>query len=240
MRMVFLLLVTVLLTISVIVFMGCSEDHIDIIEDMYIEDIEISISEDRPAQVMVTVTVYHSNTCVSLSEIHHERKGNTISIWGTQRVDGSGSDFCGDMVTGVQDQISIGEFGIGEYKVIAGDLELVFHIEDDESWIIRDPRIESIDFSISENVPAQVILNVEGYFCQAGMPFLETRQGQEGDTIYIQITGKVPTNFYCPLTAHGHSVIGYQKYQNQISIGEFEAGHYRVVVNGIQESFVIE
>ncbi len=200
MRMLFLFSVIVLLITNLISFFGCSlyEDEGNlVIKDAYIVGIEISISESRPAQVMITATAFHSNTCVSSLEIHQKRSGNTISLWGEMEViEGA---VCGDTITEVQKQVSIGEFTIGEYKVIADELELVFHIEDDESWIIRKPIIESIDFSISESVPAQVIVNVEGYFCEAGIPFLETHQRQEGDIIYIQMTSKVPSSISCPL-----------------------------------------
>lgn len=241
MRMFFLFLVITLLITSMICFVGCSSDDW-IIEGMYIEGIEISISESRPAHVMITATGFHRNTCVSLHEIHHARKGNTISIWGTQRVSPGG--VCGQAVTEVQGQVSIGELAVGEYKVIASDLELIFHIEEDESWIIRSPLIKRISFSISESVPAQVIVNVEGYVCQAGIPFLETHQRQEGDTIYIQMTGKVPSSIRCPVVTHWDAIIhplssSFTKYQNQISIGEFTPGNYKVVINGMEGSFFI-
>ena len=240
MRMLFFL--TALLILSMIYFVGCSSDDW-IIEGMYIQGIEISISESRPAHVMIIATGFHRNTCVSLHEIHHARKGNTISIWGTQSVAGSGA-VCGELVTEVQGQVSIGELAVGEYKVIASDLELIFHIEEDESWLIRSPLIKRMSFSISESVPAQVIVNVEGYVCRGGIPFLETHQRQEEDTIYIQMTGKVPSSIRCPLVIHSDALIhplssSFTKYQNQISIGEFTPGNYRVVINGIERSFFI-
>ena len=148
---------------------------------------------------------------------------------------------CGQAVTEIQKQVSIGKFTIGECKVIAGDLEFVFHIEDDESWIIRKPIITDIDFSISESVPAQVIANVEGYFCGLGLPFLETHQRQEEDTIYIQMTSKVPSSIPCPLGTRNflRKAWGIRKHQKEISIGEFMPGHYIVVVNDTEWLFFI-
>lgn len=241
MRILSFFSVVVLLITNMICLVGCSlyeDDGYLVIEDAYIEGIEISISESRPAQVMVTATASHRNTCVSSLEIHQTRSGNTISLWGEMEViEGT----CGQAVTEIQKQVSIGKFTIGEYKVIAGDLEFAFHIEEDESWIIRKPIIENIDFSISESVPAQVIVNVEGHFFGAGTPFIETHQRQEGDTIYIQITSKVPSSISCRLVIH--SELPLQRVPNvlkEISIGEFMPGHYRVVVNDIEGWFFID
>lgn len=245
MRILFFVSMIVLLIAGMMCFIGCSSGWIT--EDIYIQGIEISISESRPAQVVVTVTASHSNTCISDLEVHQERKGNIISLSGTMRVSYGGRSFsCGDMITDVQEQVSLGEFTVGEYKVIADDLELVFHIEDDESWVIGSPLIESIDTSISESVPAQVIVNVEGYFCEAGIPFLETHQKQERDTIYVQMTSKVPSRISCPLVIHSGALTdslarGLVKHQEQVPIGEFTTGHYRVIVNDIiDKRFLIE
>ena len=223
--------VIVLLIASMICFVGCSGDD-RVIEDLGIVGIEVSISKDRPAQVMVTVAGYHHhNTCVSVHKIRHKREGNTTFIWGARSIT---EGTCGDAVTAPKGQISIGKFTVGKYKVIADDLELVFHIEDDESWVVGSPAIENIDFFISESTPAHVIVNVEGYVGKGCIPFLDTHQKQEGDTIYIQITGKVPGGVHCPVVPHRYelagNLFGLTKYQNEVSIGEFTPGHYTVVV----------
>lgn len=239
MRADFLFLLIVLLIVSTVGFMGCSDGST--IEDLYIVGMEVSISEDRPARVTVTVIGFHPDSGAGLHEIHHQREGDTIYISGTKRVSGPGG---GDVATVVEDihgQISLGEFGVGEYKVIADDLELVFHIEHDESWIIRSPLIESIDFSVSESVPAQVIVDVEGYFCEAAIPFIKTHQKQEGNTIYIQMTSKVRSSISCPSVVSIDFFKGrLVKHQKQISIGEFMTGHYEVVVNDIEKSFFVQ
>ena len=239
MRMLFFLSVVVLLITNMISFFSCSPHSV--IEDAYIEGVEISISETRPAQVVVTATAFYRNTCVSGLEIHQKRSGNTISLSGEMEIiDIAGMD-CGDMITDIQEQISIGEFTVGEYKVIADDLEAVFHIEDDESWVIGNPLIEDVEVLVSESAPAQVVVNVEGYVWKGCMPFLKTRQKQEGDTTYIQITGKVPGDVRCPVVINRDVLFdGMIRYQNEISIGEFTLGHYRVIVGNIERWFLIE
>lgn len=246
-RLVFIFVIALLIT-SIVGFVGCSREGTEImnvmpikgieeppagwhIVEMLIEDIEITISEDRPAHVMVTVTGSHSNTCVSIHEVHHQRQGNTIRIWGTKMVpDGSGDgDFaCGDAVTEVKKQVSIGEFTVGAYKIIAGNLEHVFRIEDNESWTIRYPTIDKVNISISESKPAQVTVNIEGRFWEECIPFLKTHQKREGNTIYIQITGEIPSSVHCPLPKFLEDGV---EYKNQIPIGEFSTGTYNVVFN---------
>lgn len=113
--------------------------------------------------------------------------------------------------------------------------------EDDGYLVIKDAYIEGIEISISESRPAQVSV-VEGYFCGLGLPFFEMHQRQEEDTLYIQITSKVPSSIPCPLGTRDflRHAWGIGKYEKEISIGEFMPGHYRVVVNDIEGWFFIE
>ena len=161
MRILFLFSMAILLIAGMICLVGCSrdplvnnlieapiDDHRVVKEDAYIHGLELSISESRPAQVMVTATVSHRNICILDIEIYQERKENTISLWATKtiqrlRTDGEVME-CGQAEMSLQKQVSIGEFTVGEYKVITDDLELVFHIEEDESWVITKPPIGSI------------------------------------------------------------------------------------------------
>ncbi|RKU17486.1 hypothetical protein C6501_03960 [Candidatus Poribacteria bacterium] len=261
MRQSFLLVLLVLFMTSLLCFVGCSRDSgiIDIpidpdipdgwvIKNMFIRDIEISISESRPAQVMVTVYGgSHPDTCVAVHEVYHKREGNIIYIQATKTVPGTDIVVtCGTAVTEPQKHVSIGEFTVGEYKVIANGIEQMFRIEEDESWIIRNsPFIDDFEILISESRPAQVTVNVEGNFWEACIPFLETHQKQEGNSISIQIIEKIPSGIRCPLrkdrpSAYLHLPRGFTGYQSQVSIGEFTAGEYTVEVNGITEVFVIE
>ncbi len=272
MRELFLFMVIVLLTTSMICFVGCSRDGLGImdipikddemsfddwfVEDMYIEDIGISISESEPAQVMVTVYGTHSNGCGSVHEVHYERKGNTISIHATKMVSqGSGDFSCTDEVIDIQGQVSIGEFSTfptGEYKVITNGIEQVFRVEDDEIWVTRNLFIDNFKILISESRPAQVTVNIEGYFWEKCIPFLETHQKQEGDTIYIQITGEIPSSVQCPLSrdiSRSYLAPGLtyrdailSEYQNQVSIGEFAPGEgdFKVNVNGVEKVVCID
>lgn len=265
MRQLFLFMSIVMLITSVVCFGGCSRDSgiIDIpidpdipdgwvIKDMYIEDIGISISESTPAEVLVTVYGSDCCGCAAVHEVHYERRENSIYIQATKAVPGYPVT-CPTEVIDIQGQVSIGDFSTfpaGEYKIIANGIEQVIRVEDDEIWITRNPYIENFKISISENRPAQVTVNVEGYFWEACIPFIKTHQKQEGNTIYIQIIGEIQSGIDCPLLKDTsylsagllHSIQDaiLNEYQNEVSIGEFAVGKYIAEVNGITKEFVIE
>lgn len=134
----------IFLTFCLVGFLGCSYDDSEgefETLNMPIKDIEVFISEDRPAQVTFRVTGSHNNTCVSPTpNLHQNQEGNTIWIYGTMEV----CHFCtcGAAVTEVYGDISIGELAVGEYKVVSGGVELLaFRITNDASFVIRKPVI---------------------------------------------------------------------------------------------------
>lgn len=143
MRILFLFSVAVLLITNMICFFGCSrdgqitermlmpdfEEEGWVIEEMPITNVEILISESRPAQVTVNATSFpHTDSCVSLHEIHQTREEDTIYLEITWRT-GSEGRGCWDALTEVPVQVSIGTFGIGEYTVWVNGFVRVFRIE---------------------------------------------------------------------------------------------------------------
>lgn len=140
----------VLLIVGMTCFLGCSRDSgiIDVpiispIEDDEILDgwdivdiwggnVEISISESRPAEVIVTVYANSSNTCISIHQVHQERMGDTIFIRATILLPNDSAVFafaCGAAETEVEEQVSIGMFTVGEYKVNVNGIEHIFRVE---------------------------------------------------------------------------------------------------------------
>lgn len=128
-------------------FVGCSRDSgiIDVpispIEDNEISDgwdivdisgrdVEISISESRPADVIVTVYATSVDTCISIHEVDQERMGDTIFIRATILLPSGSVVFgCGDAITKVEEQVSIGKFTVGEYKVNVNGILHIFRVE---------------------------------------------------------------------------------------------------------------
>ena len=263
MRELFLFIIVMLLITSMTGFVGCSRDDLRVmdvmpedplgelgewtIEDLYIDVFDILISEDRPAQVMVTVFGSHFNTSISVHEVHHERKGNTIFISAKKRVHPLG----GDAVTEVQEQVSIGEFAVGEYKLIVNDTtEHGFGIEDnghwitaflesslDDDWIIEDMPIVDLKTSISESRPAQVkVMITGGSHSNTCVSVHKIHQTREGNTFNIQITWRRERpggGLIC-----GPLVI--EEVPAEVFLGTLGVGAYKVSVNGIPREFHID
>lgn len=146
MRILFLISI-VLLAVGMTCFVGCSRDSgiIDVpispiedneipdgwdIVDIWGGDVEISISESRPADVIVTVYATSSDTCISIHEVHQERVGDTVFICATVMLPSGSAIFaCGAAVTKVEEQVSIGEFTVGEYILNVNGIEHIFRVE---------------------------------------------------------------------------------------------------------------
>ena len=153
-------------------FMGCSQtDRLLPIPDNddapilpnghdWIEDIDVLISESRPAEVWVRTFGISSHGCIPFPlEIHYKRDADTIYVWGTYNTDvreetdiPEDPKVCTTLVTPFQNQISIGKFEVGEYKVITKNIELIFGIENDRSWVSRS-RPLMIEFEVFINPP---------------------------------------------------------------------------------------
>ncbi len=159
MRKLFLFMIITLLITSIVCFVGCSRDGLGIMDvpikddkippddrinpddwdfaDISFYDVDISISDNKPTEIMVTfMTGSHSNTCIFIDEIHQKRNGNIIFIWGTIGTSKAGGGLiCGAAVTQAEGQVSLGalsSFADGEYEVIGRGINEKFRVEDDE------------------------------------------------------------------------------------------------------------
>lgn len=219
---------------------GVIEDHQVVKEDAYVGILEISISESRPAQVIVTAVVSHPDTCMLGAEIYQERKENTVFLWATKTIQHLTPEglpiACGALVTSIEKQVPIGEFTVGEYTVTNGDIELGFRIEDDESWIIRNEDITNFWVLLSEGKPAQVTVNVVRSVWEECTAFRKIHQVQEGNTVTIQITTEVPSGVRCPSKFFEERI----QVHEQFSIGTFPIGEYKVIIDGLERGFRID
>lgn len=254
MRISFFLIV--LLIPTIIGFVGCSRDGIvdDLVSrpepdltiaDMTIRDVKILISESRPAQVTVVVTGYLS--CESHHETHQSREGDTINIQITTGE--QPNDIC-TMPIEYQEEIPIGTFAIGEYKLIVNGTEHGFGVEDNghwitiqmpfiasslnDGWIVEDMPIgNNFEILISESRPAQVMVKGSAWFSSTCAHLHRTHQTREEDTINIQIKWRTgEEGSFC-----GDAVI---EVPVQVSVGTFGVGEYTVFVNGFGRMFRIE
>ena len=255
MRISFFLIV--LLIPTMVGFVGCSRDGIVddlvnrpdpdlIIADMTIRDVKILIAESRPAQVTVVVTGYLRNGCESHHETHQSQEGDTINIQITTGE--QPNDIC-TMPIEYQEEIPIGTFAIGEYKLIVNGTEHGFGIgmgywitnhrpfiesSLDDGWIIEDMPIgNNFEILISESRPAQVMVKASAWFASTCAHLHKTHQTREEDTINIQIEWR---------TGEGTGFCGdaVTEVPVQVSVGTFGVGEYTVFVNGFARVFRIE
>ena len=78
--------------------------------DIGIEAVDIlSISQERPVEVLIGAVGSHFNTCVNRdANVYYEREGNTIRLWASMKIlDGYGV-ICGDAVTEAYGEVSVG------------------------------------------------------------------------------------------------------------------------------------
>ncbi len=99
-------------------------------------------------------------------------------------------------------------------------------------FIIADMPINDISVAILESFPVQVQVAVEGYLSDGCTELNEITQRREGNTIHIRITTKRPKDVAC--------IQIIKAFQDRIRLeGDFPAGNYKVIVNGVEKEFRI-
>ena len=134
-----------------LLFIGCSDSGSIFYKtiDIRIQAVDIvSISEDRPAEVLFVVSGIKGDGCdPSIQKVSAERFGNTIILQatGSEGIFDSGGD-CTSAVEATGGEIVAKELEVGEYKVAThGGRELLhFRIEKGTAYVIRKSRIGAI------------------------------------------------------------------------------------------------
>ena len=245
-------------------FIGCgslfSEET-----DMSIERIGIlSVSEDRPATVVMGVLGSHSDTCTDGSaQVSADRDGETIQFTATMQVS-TGLGLCGDAVSDVYGEVTIRDLDVGEYKVMSGSRELLkFRITANAGYVKSGPIIEFVYFTIktADGVevsdprpdietaePVQVTMGVVGYFDSKCIPYLNTHierknrwseWGDTGDyTIDVDILGEVPiVNTECAHMIFPNRENPNLSYTAEIELGMLSVGNYDIRVNDYSKAY---
>lgn len=113
---------TIISTVFVIFFTGC--DYLDGYKD---EDMGIyaavvsSVSNERPAEVVIGAYGEHHNTCVnSEAKVFANRDGNKIYLTAKKEIP-IGVGLCGDAVSEVYGEATVKNLEVGEY-IIMGDV----------------------------------------------------------------------------------------------------------------------
>ena len=133
----------------VVLFTGCDylDGHKD--KDMPIEVAAlVSISDDKPTEVVIGAFGTHSNTCVSSeAKLYASRDGNKIHLTGKMEIP-LGPGGCGDAVSAVYGEVTVKNLEVGEY-IIEGDWISIgytdnyevgrFRIESDAAYMEVEP-----------------------------------------------------------------------------------------------------
>ena len=247
----------------VISFTACDSDLSKEVR-MEIDQISIlSVSEDRPAEVLIGVVGPGSNRCPNLeANVDADRKGGTIRLSATMDVPTGIVDCVAPIIT-VYGEVAVGNLEVGTYKVVQDDRELLhFHIAADAGYVYLGPVIECIDVSmktrdgveqvgssVETSDPVHVTISVKGYFNSECMHYLKTHMYRDEfpgrwKIVYVDISGDVPIiNTQCalPIDPYQNPVDSPDDaYSNVIDLGTFSAGDYKVIVNGKSTWFSIK
>ena len=231
-----------ILALFVSLFTGCDSGYESEV-NMSIEVAGIvSISDDRPAKVVIGAFGYHSNTCVNRDgKVYANQSGSDIYLTGRMEIFVGGE--CGASVTEAYGEVTVWELEVGEYKIMSGyDSELQrFRIESDAAYVDIDPII--YDFTVSPIVPDSGELEDTSYHVTVSIssvhiavseigcePILKTDIERTGDVINIDLWRVVPnTDSGCDIVIDPFPT---PRYNTEIELGTFSVGSYKVVING--------
>ncbi len=250
----------IILTLFVHLFTGCDSLDGSKDVDMWIEAAGIvSVSDDRPAEVVIGAVGAHSNTCVSRNvEVSATREGNDINLTAKMEIPFFPS-LCGDAVTGVYGEVTLKNLKMGEYKILDDSSRELgrFRIEEYAAYVDIEPIINGFIISrpvfrdndeledTSYFVKASIgIEEVHETGCELIIPrtVLWTDREDTEAVINIDIKRRVPNadspcgviSLYQPTEVYGAWI-----HNTEIHLGLFSAGTHRVVIDGMNYIFEI-
>lgn len=239
----------IIFALFVSLFTGCGDEYRSQGADMEIATASIiSISDDRPAEVVIGAFAFHKNGCVNPDgNVYAERFGNEIYLTGRMEIFVGGT--CTQAYTEAYGEATVKNLEVGEYKIAPGyDYEPQrFRIESDAAYVDIQPIIN--DFTVSPIVPDSgeleatayhVTADIRGIFYETGCePILKTDIERTEDTINIDIWRMVPT------TDSGCDIVVYPDHRRllahntEIELGTFSVGSYKAVINGSDYPFEV-
>ena len=124
----------------VVLITGCDylDGHKDVDMPITVAGL-VSISDDRPAEVVIGVFGFNNDTCVnSEGKVFADRDGNKIHLTGKMEVP-LGPGGCGDAITDVYGEVTVKDLEVGEY-IIVGNFK---NTEYKDNYEVGRFRIES-------------------------------------------------------------------------------------------------
>ena len=223
----------------------------------------VSISDSRPAEVVIAVHGIHNNTCVkSTGKLSATLNGNEIRLNAKQEVP-NGTGACGDAITEIYAEDTLHNMGIGEYVIMDGDNSKFGHLRIEQDAAYVDVDIVGISLIISppsseaegqEDIIFHLKLGVdiylydEIYYLDKCEPDIKADIDRSGDVVNLDISRVVPiTDTGCKIRVNGYEAgerrynpskrIYYEPYKTQIELGTFSKGSYRMTINGSEYPF---
>lgn len=237
-KIFFVLYIVILLT-------GC--DYYSNVSTSITDIAIISISDERPADVVIRITGFHRDTCVSQPKVYYDRKGNTIQVSAKYNV-GGGFGGCGDAETEVYGDVTIRKLEVGKYKIITHDTEqMQLHIEKDAAYVGTKRTPEDIDIIMKTldgdelteipddySDPVKVILKLtfQSRFTCEPHHNIQIKRDELG-VINADIVQVVPIDATCApvLYPFPFSENYIPLYTTELTLGTYLSGVYRVNIN---------
>ena len=248
----------IILMLFVRLFTGC--DYLDGSKDvdMWIEAAGVvSVSRDRPADVVIGAVGSHRNTCVGRNpEVYATREGNNIHLTAKKEIPTAFS-MCGEAVTYVYGEVTMENLKVGEYKILDDTSHELgrFRIEEHAAYVDIEPIINGFIVSpifrdteeLEEtfySVEVSIGIEIHEKSCDLPTPRIRLwtdREETEG-VISIDIKRVVPNvdspcgviSLYEPTKYYGSWI-----HNTEIYLGAFSAGSHSVVISGMKYLFDI-
>lgn len=247
----------VVLTLYVVALTGCSEYGT---AGTMIEAVDIiSISEERPAKVVIGVIGWHPCVISQEAKVYADREGRTIHLSATKNAPPRIG--CRTAITHPYGEVTVGNLRAGKYKIVSDDRELLeFRIEMDAGYVVRKLNIKSVEVAaktpdggdadwVNDDVvtsePVQVMLSVSGYFnsrCEYLSKTVVTRKNffDSSPNLIVELYSERPINSDCLSVINPYGYISDDlPYENEIDLGPFSEGSYLVDVNSVYVNFRI-
>jgi inhibitor of cysteine peptidase len=221
-----------------------SEDGFIYGHEATVESLQVLILESFPVQVMVNITGYLPDGCVTLDDISVERSGNEFNLT-LNTLRSSGDVECTEALVPFEENVALDVYGLaaGTYTVIAQDQTTSFTLDVDN--VPQEPDsgedtgsnvyLDSITVNMMESFPVQVSVMLTGNLPDGCTKIQKIDSSREDNVFTINITTHKPNGRdACTqlLTPFEETV--------KLDIQGLSAGEYTVVAGDLTETFVLD
>jgi inhibitor of cysteine peptidase len=220
-------------------------------EEATFESIEVLILESFPVQVLVNVTGYLPDGCVTLDGIGATRDGFKFTLTPfTHRP--AGEVECTEALVPFEESVALEVFGLpaGTYTVRAQEQTATFTLDVDnvlEEPIIGDQEgseganmdagivyLDAMAINLMESFPVQVSVTLTGNLADGCTKLQSIESEREGQTFTILLEAKRPAGQMCT-----QALVPFEETVS-LDVYGLPAGEYTVMAGDLTESFTLE